>query len=76
MVITTLYLKGLKMVTIYEKAQPTHFRIQIYDLIEKKSKTISILNHKDHKLEDIYNIILTALKESESKKKSKSTVTD
>jgi hypothetical protein len=45
------------MVTIVGR-EKAHFRIQIYDLVEKRTKTISIINHSKLTLEDIKEKII------------------
>ena len=52
------------MVTIIGR-EKAHFRIQIYDLVKKKTKTISLTNHKGLKLEELKEMIIACL---ESKK--------
>jgi len=52
------------MVTIIGK-QKTHYRIQIYDLINKKTKTISIANHKELTLDNIKKEIEECLEKLE-----------
>jgi len=49
------------MVTIIGE-EKAHFRIQIYDLIDKKTKTISIANHSKLTLEDIKEMLIECLK--------------
>ena len=48
------------MVTIIGK-EKAHFRIQIYDLINKKTKTISLTNHEGMKLEELKDKIVECL---------------
>lgn len=50
------------MVEVIEKKEP-HFRIQIYDLINKKSRSITVANNRDVSVEDIREVLVTALKE-------------
>ena len=62
MVYNYLYLNkcSKNMVTIIGK-EKAHFRIQIYDLVKKKTKTISIANHKDITLEKLKEKIIKCL---------------
>jgi len=48
------------MVTIIGK-EKAHFRIQIYDLVAKRTKTISIANHSKLSLEDIKDMLIECL---------------
>lgn len=48
------------MVTIIGR-EKAHYRIQIYDLVKKKTKTISIANHKDMTLEKLKEKIIKCL---------------
>ena len=43
------------------KREPAHFRIQIYDMIAKKTKTISIGDHKEISLEKLKSMIVNCL---------------
>jgi len=53
------------------KHNQTRFRIQIYDLKEKRTKTISVENHEHYKVEDIKNLIIDCLERGEKFKKNK-----
>lgn len=48
------------MVTII-KRQKAHFRIQIYDMVAKRTKTISIGNHSNLTLEGIKEKLIKCL---------------
>jgi len=48
------------MVTIVGR-EKAHFRIQMYDLIKKKTKTISIINHSGMTLEELKQKIIDCL---------------
>ena len=43
------------------------FRIVIYDLINKKSKTVSLTNHKEMNLDDIKKMIISCLEKGTTK---------
>jgi hypothetical protein len=51
------------MVTIIGR-QKAHFRIQIYDLVEHKTKTISLTNHSKMKLEELKKKIIECLQKA------------
>lgn len=48
------------MVTVVHRTK-AHFRIQIYDLVEKKTKTISLTNHSELTLEKLKEKIIRCL---------------
>lgn len=43
------------------KREKAHFRIQIYDMINKKTKTISLTNHSKLTLEKLKEKIISCL---------------
>lgn len=43
------------------KREKAHFRIQIYDMLAKKTKTISIINHEKMTLEKLKTKIIDCL---------------
>lgn len=43
------------------KREKAHFRIQIYDMVAKKTKTISIVNHTKLTLDDLKEKIVKCL---------------
>lgn len=43
------------------KQEKAHYRIQIYDLVEKRTKTISLANHEKFNIEDIKEAIIKAM---------------
>jgi len=47
------------------KREPTRFRIQIYDLKEKRSRNISLTNHEDLSIEDLKQRIIESLEAPE-----------
>lgn len=56
------------MVEVIEKKDP-HFRIQIYDLIAKKSRNITVANNSGVDVEELRNYIVGCLKNFEKREK-------
>lgn len=55
---------GYIMVKIAKRPK-VHFRIEIYDKVNKKTKTISLTNHDDKNLEDIKEMIVRCFETEE-----------
>jgi hypothetical protein len=56
------------MVEVIEKKDP-HFRIQIYDLIAKKSRNITVANNSGVDVEELRKYIVDCLKKFDKKDK-------